>query len=298
MNQPQTRLNMSRYQREFQYTRQDFDVLRKLSNEYTGIVVPDDKFDMFYSRLSKHVRRLGFEKFSEYCALLSEDQDREFSMFINSITTNLTSFFREKHHFEYLVDPVIPELLTRNAGSRRIRIWSAGCSTGEEAYSIAMTVLPRIPVGWNLKILATDLDTDVLDRAAHGVYPKESVEGLSIQLLKRWFQRGTGTRESFVKVKSELRKVVRFESINLIGEWPNWGLFDAIFCRNVLIYFDRATKGILVKRFEDQLAGESYLFIGHSESLHQINNTFQLVGNTLYRKQILPKDEYRSVRNA
>ena len=270
-------------EREFRFTVEDFNILRKLSNDYSGIQVPDERFDMFYSRLSKRVRKLGLNDFKEYCEYLRENHDDEFTEFINAITTNLTSFFREQHHFDYLRDVVIPELLVRNKGTKQIRVWSAGCSTGEEPYSIAMTLLENIPAGWDTKVLATDLDTNVLHTASQGVYTEDRVTDLSPIILKRWFMKSKSS-PGHVKVKPELQQIIQFNQLNLMQEWSMKTPFDVIFCRNVLIYFDRETKATLAKRYAKLLASRSWLLIGHSESLNQICSEFELVATTSYRK--------------
>lgn len=270
--------------REFEYTQADFDVLRKISNEYSGILVPDDKFDMFYSRLSKRVRMLGYTSFKQYCQYLKTNPDSEFTEFINAVTTNLTSFFRENHHFEFLGRTVIPDLLAKKSANKQIKVWSAGCSTGEEPYSIAITLKDILPSNWEVRIVATDLDTNVLATARAGIYAAERVEGLGEQRLKRWFQKGTGQQENKVRVKAELRELIEFKQLNLMQDWPFGEPFDFIFCRNVLIYFDRETKIMLANRYCDLLNEGSYLFIGHSESLHQLDTGFRLIGNTIYRK--------------
>ncbi len=272
-------------QREFEFTWDDFKKLRSLSNRYSGITVSDDKFDMFYSRLSRHVRRLGLDNFRAYTDMLLADKTKyEFTNFINAITTNLTSFFRENHHFDYLRDTVLPEILTKNTMTKRIRIWSAGCSTGEEPYSIAMTVLENIPTGWDAKILATDLDTHVLSSASAGVFKEDRISGLSDLRKIRWFKQGQGMQSDYARVASDLQQIIRFNQLNLMGNWPMKGPFDAIFCRNVLIYFDKDTKTRLADRFADILADKSTLFIGHSESIYRLSDRFKLIGNTIYRK--------------
>jgi chemotaxis protein methyltransferase CheR len=271
--------------REFKFTVEDFNVLRKLSNTHSGIQVPDERFDMFYSRLSKRVRRLGLNDFSEYCDYLRDNHEDEFTDFINAITTNLTSFFREKHHFDYLRTVIIPELLNRNAATKQIRIWSAGCSTGEEPYSIAMTLLENVPPNWDVKILATDLDTQVLQTASDGIYTQDRVVELPEAVLKRWFMKSKSSSNHF-KVKPELQEIIQFKQLNLMQEWSMKTPFDVIFCRNVLIYFDRETKATLAKRYAKMLASKSWLFIGHSESLNQLSSEFELVATTSYRKNI------------
>lgn len=275
---------MAEKKREFEFTMDDFDVLRKISNQHSGILVPDDKFDMFYSRLSKRVRRLGLANFKEYCHYLDTHSEQEFTEFINAVTTNLTSFFRERHHFEYLENTLIPELLKKNSRSKKIRVWSAGCSTGEEPYSLAMTLKDNVPADWDIKILATDLDTNVLQTAATGVYTNDRVDGLPSETIKKWFQKGKGNKAIKVKMKSDLREIISFKQLNLMNEWPFKHRFDFIFCRNVLIYFDRETKLRLAQRYAGLLANGSYLFIGHSESLHQLDTCFDLLGKTIYKK--------------
>jgi chemotaxis protein methyltransferase CheR len=271
--------------REFEYTWDNFNFLRKLSNDYSGIQVPDDKFDMFYSRLVKRLRALKLPDFDAYCGYLSSCADGEFTEFINAVTTNLTSFFRENHHFEFLKETTIPALLKSNATTKTITLWSAGCSTGEEPYSLAMTLLENVPIGWTIKLLATDLDTNVLKTSAQGIYSTERLNGIPDKQLQRWFKNGKGANENKAKVKPELQQIIRFRQLNLMQEWPMKGRFDFIFCRNVLIYFDRDTKAKLAKRYADLLRQGGYLFIGHSESLHQLSTDFELVGNTIYKKR-------------
>ncbi|MDD2759644.1 MAG: protein-glutamate O-methyltransferase CheR [Methylomonas sp.] len=275
---------MKEKEREFEYTLEDFNFLRRISNQHSGILVPDDKFDMFYSRLSKRVRLLGFNRFKQYCDYLQSHQDQEFTEFINAVTTNLTSFFRESHHFEYLSQVLLPELVEKNRGRRQIRGWSAGCSTGEEPYSIAMTLLENVPAGWDVKLLATDLDTNVLKAAAEGVYPVDRIGTIGEPRLHRWFQRGVGSQHNKVRVKAELRGIIHFNQLNLMQDWPMRGPFDFIFCRNVLIYFDKETKTRLVSRYAGLLREKGLLFIGHSESLHQTDTPFSLIRNTIYQK--------------
>ena len=279
---------MQRRSREFAFTRRDFDFLRKVSNTRTGIVVSDDKFDMSYSRLSRRVRVLGLKDFSEYCDLLSnETEEREVLELVNALTTNLTAFFRENHHFDYLTRTLVPEFLQRNRQYRRLRIWSSGCSTGEEPYSLAIALRESLPEtgGWDVRILATDIDSAVLSKAAEAVYPAERVAGVEQGRLRRWFQRGRGARSGMVRLKPEIRSLVEFYQLNLIQEWAMSEPMDFIFCRNVMIYFDKKTRVKLVERYANNLCDGGYLFIGHSESLFNLTDRFELIGNTIYRKR-------------
>ena len=182
---------MKSREREFKFTLKDFNYLRNITNKKTGIMVSDDKFDMFYARLSKHVRRLGLSDFHDYCQVISRGESQEMITLINSVTTNLTSFFREKHHFDYMKSDFIPGHVKNKQDRKLLRIWSAGCSTGEEPYSIAMQALESLPLGWQVKITATDVDTDVLAKARTGVYPASKLDGVSDSRLKRWFYKGS-----------------------------------------------------------------------------------------------------------
>lgn len=206
--------------------------------------------------------------------------------FVNAITTNLTAFFREVHHFDYLATTLLPALL-QDKVRRRLRLWSAGCSTGEEPYSLAMVVRETLPasVGWDTKILATDIDSNVLATARLGVYSTERASGLSPQHLQRWFRRGTGANAGLMRVVPALQELITFRQLNLMHDWPLRGPFDIIFCRNVAIYFDKATQRRLFDRFADQLDRQGYLFVGHSESLSAITERFELLGKTIYRKR-------------
>lgn len=279
---------MSAHSREFAYTRHDFAFLQQIAQKHTGILVGDDKFDMIYARLSRRVRRLGLHSFHEYCERLRNDAEgSELLELINAITTNLTAFFRENHHFEYLARQVVPEHLARQPNTRPLRVWSAGCSTGEEPYSIAMTLLESLPPQRvpDIRILATDIDSNVLAKAASGVYAMERVSGLTPERLRRWFLRGRGTYAGQVRVKPEVRQLIEFGQLNLMENWQIESGFDLIFCRNVIIYFGKEAKIRLVDRYADCLRNGGHLFIGHSESLFKISDRFALIGSTIYRKR-------------
>jgi chemotaxis protein methyltransferase CheR len=272
--------------REYQFTRRDFDFLRRISNQRTGIVVTDDKFDMFYSRLARRVRALGLGSFAEYCRFLEvPDNVEEITELVNAVTTNLTSFFRETHHFDFLAKVALPEAVARNRQQRRVRIWSAGCSTGEEPYSIAMVLAEQEALlrHWDVQVLASDIDSNVLRQASAGIYPLARVEGLSRDRLKRFLQKGRGAQLGKARMRDRLRRLVHFEQINLMEPLPV-DTQDIVFCRNVIIYFDKPTKRQLMERFAEVIADGGYLVVGHSESLYQVTDRFQLVGKTVYRK--------------
>lgn len=273
--------------REYQFTRSDFDYLRRISNQHTGIVVTDDKFDMFYSRLARRVRALGLKSFADYCDYLEAPSNvDEITELVNAVTTNLTSFFRENHHFEFLAKTALPEAVARNRAARSLRIWSAGCSTGEEPYSIAMVLAEQDAMlrGWDVKLLATDIDSNVLAQAAAGIYPVSRLDGLPTSRLKRFFKKGKGAQQGKARVGDELRRKIQFDQLNLMQPL-GIDRQDIIFCRNVIIYFDKPTKTMLMDRFADVLADDGYLIIGHSESLYQVTDRFELIGHTVYRKK-------------
>ena len=272
--------------RDFNFTDRDFEKVRNLVKSHTGISLSNAKKDMVYSRLSRRLRNLGIDKFSDYCNLVEGGDDAELIKFTNAITTNLTAFFREDHHFQYLAKTLVPELIRKNQLDRRIRIWSAGCSTGEEPYSLAMTMKESMPSNetWDLKILATDLDSDVLQKASNGVYSSDRINGLSNNRKKRWFLNGKGDNEGTVRVRPELQEIITFKQLNLLQEWPTKGPFDFIFCRNVVIYFDKDTQKVLFDRYANVLKNDAHLFIGHSESLFKVSDRFKLLGQTIYKK--------------
>ncbi len=274
--------------REFVFTSADFKYLRTIVTDNTGIVVVDEKQDMFYSRLARRVRSLGLSSFKEYCDYIRDDRSgAETVGLVNAITTNLTSFFREKYHFEYLTETVFPELIGTNSSNRRLRIWSAGCSTGEEPYSIAVTVCESglSTKGWDVRILATDVNSDVLAHAAEGVYSMERVDAVPERRLQRWFLKGKGNQLGRMRIKPEVGKLIDFAELNLISRWSLPEPVDIIFCRNVVIYFDQHAKKSLIDRMADSLKEGGYLFLGHSESLFRVSDRFELIGNTIYRKK-------------
>lgn len=271
-------------EREFDFTEQDFKRVQKIVYDFAGIDLNESKMNLVYNRLAKRIRFLALTSFSQYIDYVEAQGESEFIQLINSITTNLTFFFRENHHFEYLAEQVIPSLLISNAASRKIRIWSAGCSTGEEPYSIAITLKEKVPTGWDAQVIATDLDSNVVQTGLDGIYTIDRLKGVSEARQKRWFLKGSGSKEGYVKVKPELQEIIKFDQLNLMSEWPIKDSIDVVFCRNVVIYFDKPTQSKLFDRYADRLPTGGHLFVGHSESLYKVCNRFELLGQTIYKK--------------
>jgi chemotaxis protein methyltransferase CheR len=266
----------------------DFLYLRAFVLEHCGIALGDHKRQLVQGRLFRRLRALGLSNFGSYCELLRRDPQAELGELASAISTNVTSFFREVHHYDLLADELLPRWLheKRREGDR-LRIWSAGCSSGEEPYALAMVLaeaLERTGSRLDAKILATDLSPQALETARRGVYPLERINGISEERRRRWMLRGDGEYEGLACVHPRLRELVTIEPLNLLHPWPMRGPFDAIFCRNVVIYFDQPTKRRLFQRYADLLPAGGYLFLGHSESLHGINDEFELMGRTVYRK--------------
>jgi len=271
-------------EREFHFSKHDFELLRKLVSEHTGISLSDHKQEMLYSRLSRRLRVLNLNSFSSYYKLLQSDGGEELIQFINAVTTNLTAFFREPHHFKLLGDVLLPQLLVKKQATHRLRIWSAGCASGEEAYSIAIVLKEVVPANWDVKILATDLDSAVLGKAIQGIYEEEKTSGISQARLRRWFKKNPNLPPKRIQIVPELKELITFKQLNLMHAWPMRGPFDIIFCRNVVIYFDKPTQKILFERFAHLLDKQGYLFIGHSENLFQLSDRFRLLQQTVYTK--------------
>ncbi|UBM08868.1 CheR family methyltransferase [Cupriavidus metallidurans] len=262
--------------RDFLLTERDFEKIRALIHKRAGISLGSHKREMVYSRLARRLRTLQLADFSTYLAQLEADErSSEWEYFTNALTTNLTSFFREAHHFPLLAEHA------KKIG-RPYSVWCAAASTGEEPYSIAITLAEALGERAGT-VLATDIDTQVLAKARSGIYTAEQVSRLSQERLKRFFLKGTGARAGSVKVKPELAATVTFEPLNLLA--PDWGLrekFDAIFCRNVMIYFDKPTQGQILERFAPLLKPNGLLFAGHSENFSYVTRSFQLRGQTVY----------------
>ena len=273
-------------------TEKDFRKISKLVYEHCGINLHVGKKELIRARLAKRLRHGNFKSFSDYLKHVLEDKTgKEFSMLIDSLSTNLTSFFREGQHFEFLRSRFIPSLLEQKAKSRnfRIRAWSAGCSSGEEPYSIAITLLDAVQGQgrWNIKILATDISTSILDTAQRGVYDKQRIEPVSpMQRQKYLMTSHTADKQKAFEVSKSLKDVVIFKYLNLMEDWPinPSGGIDFIFCRNVMIYFDKRTQENLVNRYWNVLASGGILFTGHSESLTGIEHKFKYIQPTIYMK--------------
>ena len=274
--------------KSFSLTDTDFNFICQYVYDCAGIVLNHSKREMVYRRLTRIIRERKLPTFSAYCKLLKTQPEEEQSYFINAITTNLTSFFREQHHFDYMTQYEIPRLVAANKNNgRRIRIWSSASSTGEEPYSIAITLLEAMKEKlntWNVKILATDIDSNVLATAKTGVYDQRRIEDVPLKYKKKYFQHGTNDNADKVKVDVELQKLITFKQLNLLHDWPMKGPLDIIFCRNVIIYFDKETQQSLFERYYDLLAPGGLLMLGHSESLGQYNQYFDNVGRTIFRK--------------
>ncbi|WP_286239175.1 CheR family methyltransferase [Neptuniibacter halophilus] len=269
--------------REFVFSRADFIRVRDELYDYAGIVLADHKQDMAYNRLVRRLRELKLNSFAEYFEHLDKNP-AEFSQFINALTTNLTAFFRERHHFEFIRDTILPEI--KASGQRRLRGWSAGCSLGEEPYSLAITLCEAgvDTTNWDVRLLATDIDSKVLGSAQAGIYAHDRLKALPQAQIRRWFMKGKGKNQGQVKVRPELQKMLTFKYLNLMQDWPMQGPLDFIFCRNVMIYFDQNTQTNLLERMAQLLKPNGYLFVGHSESLARQAKMFELVGKTIYRK--------------
>lgn len=265
--------------REFDMSPSEFAYLSDLAFKLSGIVLEEKKRDMVYGRITRRIRALKLDSFAEYCNILKSDNDDEIKEFTNAITTNLTHFFRENHHFEHLHDWLSAD---KSLANRRLRIWSAGCSSGMEPYSIAM-LLHRLwgaGASSNAKILATDIDSAILAKAKAGVYSSNELEKLE-SVYQKYILDGTAPETK--QVREDLKELIAFKCLNLLEGWPMKGPFDAIFCRNVVIYFDVPTKENVFLRMHKLLAPGGFLYIGHSETMRDIPG-YKPVGRTVYQK--------------
>jgi chemotaxis protein methyltransferase CheR len=265
--------------REFHFTTHDFQLISKLIYQFAGIALTESKQELVYSRVARRLRATGIKTFAEYLERLQRGDEAEWEEFTNSLTTNLTSFFREAHHFQ-----ILAEHLHKLGKTRPIELWCSACSTGEEAYSMAITALEAFSGFDNpVRIVASDLDTRVLEVARTGRYRLESVAKIPVQKVDKFFVRCVGEHAGYVQARPELQEMISFRRINLLDmAWPVRGQLDAIFCRNVMIYFDKATQLALLKKFIPLMRNDGLLFAGHSENLFHADAYFKLRANTVY----------------
>lgn len=268
--------------REFDFSDENFRAVVDAIYRIAGISLSDRKENMVYSRLARRLRKLNLNNFTEYLEYVDVD-DEEKKAFVNSLTTNLTHFFREDHHFDYLTETLFPDIFARKLS--RIRFWSAGCSTGEEPYTLAMVWehLKDKPANIDFKILATDLDTNVLETGRQGIYSVDKLAPVNEQYL-RWFKQTSQCTPNQKQVSNILKKPIHFKQLNLMDEWPISGPFQLIICRNVLIYFDKKTQEKLIRRYHSLIEPGGCLILGHSESLGATRGLFENIGKTIFRK--------------
>jgi len=275
---------MSEPGKEFDFTNDDFDFIRNQIFKITGISMGDHKKNMVYSRLARRIRVLGQKTVSEYCDfIVSPEGKDEIGNFINAVTTNLTKFFREVHHFDHLETKAIPEAVRRNFSSKSLRLWSAGCSSGMEPYSMSMVlnrVMPDIK-SWDAKILATDIDTNMLNTGSSGIYRPEDAENIPAK-YKKYINIDKKNNE--LVMSDEIKKNIFFKQLNLMHKFPMKKKLDIIFCRNVVIYFNKETQKVLFDKIANVLVDGGIIYIGHSENLHRVSERFEHLGNTIYRK--------------
>lgn len=263
-----------------------FHLITSIARAEAGLAIPEEKASMVFSRLAKRVRELGLPDLDAYCNLLENNPDTaEKSELIIRLTTNVTSFFRENHHFEFLVANVLPPLLRAAANGDRVRIWSAGCSSGPEPYCLAMTILDLLPdaQGMDVRVLATDIDSEILKQARAGKYTAAQLSALTHDQRKRYV--GAQEPDGTFAIAKAPRALIQFNRLNLLHDWPMRHPFDVVFCRNVLIYFDQETQDAIISRFSKHLKPKGYLMLGHSERVSMaVSQEFTALGNTIYQR--------------
>jgi chemotaxis protein methyltransferase CheR len=272
--------------REFEFSDTDFRDLVQFAHQHAGISLADSKRNLVYSRLSRRLRTLGMRTFRQYREYLHENEF-ELESFINAISTNLTKFFRESHHFEHFRANIAAPLFGAGRSGRRLRVWSAGCSSGEEPYSAALVLKREVAdiERYDVRILATDIDTEVIDRGARGEYLAASIDEVPLSYREYFKPTASSSKAGSIVIDCAVRDLVAFKRLNLMETWPFSGAFDAIFCRNVMIYFDGPTKEKLIARFTEKVKPGGFLYIGHSESLNGSHPGLSLVGRTIYRRE-------------
>ncbi|ATN33006.1 chemotaxis protein [Rhizobium sp. ACO-34A] len=272
---------------EYPLTRRDLNEIAAMIYSDAGISLNDSKASLVYSRLSKHIRNLGLSGFRAYCNLVASPEGAaERREMLSHLTTNFTRFFRENHHFDHLRTDVLPELINRARAGGRVRIWSAACSDGQEPYSIALTVLSLLPnaADYDFKILATDIDPKILALAKAGCYDETALETVGPAMRKQWFREVDVNGRRKFQIDDRVKRLITFNELNLMSQWPFKGQFDVIFCRNVVIYFDEPTQMRIWTRFAGLLPEGGHLYIGHSERVSgEAKNNFDNIGITTYR---------------
>lgn len=266
--------------REFAWVDSDFDRVQAMIYQRAGISLHSGKHAMVYSRLSRRLRETGHQSFQEYLSWLETHDGPEWQEFVNALTTNLTSFFREQHHFH-----ILSEHLKLGNGKKTWRVWCSAASTGEEPYSIVMTAIDALGAHPNFNLIASDIDSRVLATGKQGVYRVESLKGVSESQLQRFFLRGKGANQGMARVRPELQAMIEFVMVNLVqGDWPFRDPFDMVFCRNVMIYFDAATQRKVLERIHRVLLPGGLLFVGHAENFSESRDLFVLKGKTVYER--------------
>lgn len=269
---------------EYVFTARNFEDIASFLRTETGIALNEAKAALVYSRLAKRLRKLGMADFDAYCAYIRTNEGaEERSEMMAALTTNVTRFFREPHHFEHMRKHIVPALMQKAKQGGRVRLWSAACSSGEEPYSMAITLLDQFPdaARYDVKLLATDIDPNILKKARAGVYNDEAVSPIPSASRDRWLARDRDAGDRSWRVKDDVRALITFKELNLIGSWPMQGKFDVIFCRNVVIYFEEPTQAQLWERFRSFLTPAGRLYIGHSERVDAPG--FESDGLTVYR---------------
>jgi len=271
---------------EYLFTADDFRQIATLIKDASGIHLTEAKAPLVYSRLAKRLRTTGISSFSDYCAFVtSDDGVEERNNMLNALTTNVTRLFREPHHFDMLKSTVLPPLLAQAKRGGRVRLWSSACSSGEEPYSIALTILSMMPdaASLDIKILASDIDKNILDKAQRGVYRSSNVDAVPKALKQKYFEKSDRAGDEW-RVTDAAKKLITFRRLSLITPWPVKGPFDVIFCRNVVIYFDDSTQQQLWQKFQNVMSPGGWLFIGHSERVSgPAAASFSSQGFTAYR---------------
>lgn len=274
---------------EFPLTRRDLNEIAAMIYADAGIYLNETKASLVYSRLSKHIRTMGLKSFREYCVLVSSPEGAKARReMLSYLTTNFTRFFRENHHFEHLAKDVLPGLMAKARAGGRVRLWSAACSDGQEPYSMALTLLSAVPniADYDIRILATDIDPKILAQARTGAYDAAALEMVSPALRKQWFTETTINGRRKWQISDQVKQLITFNELNLLGQWPFKGPFDVIFCRNVVIYFDEATQHKIWARFANVMGDNGHLYIGHSERVAgEARHHFDNIGITAYRFQ-------------